>query len=52
MLKYQQNRTLINETDKTLTVFDDDQLTPLKVFDLSDGNGNPSIEQIYERVPQ
>lgn len=52
LLKYEKNRTLIDKTLKTLTVFDDDGTTPLKVFDLKDSAGNPSIIEVCERVPQ
>ena len=50
--KYDKNRTLIDENNFTLTVFDDDGTTPLKVFDLKDENGVASITKIFERIPQ
>lgn len=52
LLKYEANKTKINQTDKTLTVFDDDGITPLKVFDLKNFSGAPSITEIAERDPQ
>lgn len=52
LLKYEQNRTKLDAVNKTLTVFDDDGITPIKVFNLFDRNGNPSIEEVFERVPQ
>lgn len=51
--KYHKNRTLIDENNFTLTVFDDGSpQTPLKVFDLKDENGVASITSIFERIPQ
>lgn len=52
LLKYSRNRTRVDKTNNTLTVFDDDTLTPLRVFDLLDQSGNPSTEDISERIPQ
>lgn len=52
LVKHESNRTKIDKTAKTLTVFDDDGTTPLQVFDLLDSNGQPSIEEIAERNPQ
>ena len=51
MLKYERNRTKINSAQQTLTVYDDDCVTPLTVFRLRDSAGNPSITEICERVP-
>lgn len=50
--KFETNRTLIDETAFTLTVFDDDGVTPLDVFDLKDSAGVASYTEIFERVPQ
>jgi len=52
ILKYNKNRTKINNSTKTLTVYDDDGVTPLQIFDLKDFNGVASITEIAERVPQ
>lgn len=52
ILKYNSNRTRIDESAKTLTVYDDDNITPIKVFNLKDFNGLSSIAQIAERMPQ
>jgi hypothetical protein len=52
LLKYERNRTRIDKTAFTLTIFDDDGVTPLKVFDLKDSAGNPSIIEVCERIPQ
>ena len=52
LLKYQENRTKVNVATKTLTVYQNDGITPLKVFDLKDSLGNPSVTEIAERIPQ
>ena len=52
ILKYDQNRTRIDAIANTLTVFEDDGSTILRVYDLTDRNGVPSIAEIFERVPQ
>lgn len=52
LLKYEKNRTKIDQTAKTMTVFDDDGVTVLKVFDLKDFAGQPSITQVAERAPR
>lgn len=50
-LKYQANRTLIDKRACTLTVFEADDITPLKVFQLKDAYGSPSVTDIVERKP-
>lgn len=52
LLKYEKNRTKIDKTLKTLTIYDDDGITPIKVFDLKDANGNPSVTEVCERMPR
>lgn len=52
LLKYQENRTKVDHTAKTLTVYDNDQVTPLKIFDLKDALGVASVSDVSERVPQ
>lgn len=52
ILKYNTNRTRIDESAKTLTIYDDDDVTPIRVFNLKDFNGLASITQIAERMPQ
>lgn len=52
LLKYENNRTRIDQTAKTMTIYDNDGTTVLKVFDLKDFAGQPSITQVAERVPQ
>ena len=50
-VKYQANRTEIDAQAATLTIFDSDCVTPLRVFNLLDSDGNPSITQVCNRVP-
>jgi hypothetical protein len=52
MLKYERNRTKIDTTNATLTIYNDDGTTPLTIFNLKDHLGNPSIAEVAERVPQ
>ena len=49
--KYETNRTVVNPTTKTLTVYDDDCTTVLRVFDLLDSTGSPSTIEVCERKP-
>ena len=49
--KFDTNRTKIDENTFTLTVYDDDLVTPLQIYNLKDANGLASYEQIFERVP-
>lgn len=51
LLKYEKNRTKIDTTAATLTVYDDDCVTPLHVFNLKDHLGNPSVAEVCDRVP-
>jgi len=51
MYKYGKNRTKIDKVAKTMTIYDDDNVTPIKVFDLRDDAGVASVESIYERIP-
>lgn len=51
LLKYETNRTKIDPIAKTLTVYDDNCTTPLRVFKLLDSNGVPSIDSVCERTP-
>jgi len=52
LLKYQKNRTRVDQTAYTLTIYDDDNLTPIKVFDLRNFAGLPSLTEVAERIPQ
>lgn len=52
LLKYEKNKTKIDKSSYTLTIYDDDGITPLTIFDLKDDNGNPSIVAICERAPR
>lgn len=51
LLKYERNRTRIDPIAKTLTIYDDDCVTPLQVFDLLDAAGQPSVTEVCERKP-
>lgn len=51
LLKYDTNRTKIDETAKTLTIYDDDCTTVLRVFELLDQWGVPSTDSVCERKP-
>jgi len=52
LLKYAGNKTQIDQSTFTLTVYDNDSVTPIKVFDLKDLSGNPSITEVAERIPR
>ncbi len=52
LYKINVNRLKIDRTANTLTYYDDDQTTPLKVFDLFDINGTPNWKNILDRMPQ
>jgi hypothetical protein len=51
LLKYEKNRTKIDKTAFTLTVYDDDGTTPIRVFNLKNSLGAPSVTEVTERVP-
>ncbi len=51
ILKYDTNRTKIDDTAKTLTIYDDDCTTVLRVFSLLDQTGTPSTSSVCERKP-
>jgi len=48
--KYSTNRTKIDVNNKTLTIYDDDCATVLRVFRLLDHTGTPSITEVCERT--
>lgn len=50
--KFNFNRSKIDPTAKTLTIYDDDDTTPLVVFNLLDTNQQGSVEEVAEKVPQ
>jgi hypothetical protein len=51
LLKYDTNRTKIDPVSCTLTIYEDDCVTPLRVFQLLDTTNSPSIQQVAERKP-
>jgi len=52
LLKYQSNRTRVDRDANTLTIYEDDGVSILQVFDLLNDLGVPDSECIYERLPQ
>lgn len=52
IIKYDRNRTVLDKIEKTLTIFGDDGVTPIRVFKLRDSTGAQSITEIVERDPQ
>lgn len=52
LLKYSQNRAKVDANAKTLTLYDNDGITPLKVFKLYNNNSVLDINTVFERVPQ
>lgn len=52
LLKLEAGRTKIDPTAKTLTVYDEDCTTVLRVFELFDSTGTPSVTDVCERVPR
>jgi len=51
LLKFETNRTRIDATAKTMIIYDDDCITPLRTFSLRDGSGTPSVTDVCERTP-
>ena len=49
--QFENNRTKIDTQAKTLTVYQDDGVTPLQVFNLKDSAGIGSVTEVAERVP-
>ncbi len=49
--KYNTNRTLIDVKNRKLIIYDDDCTTILRVFDLFDSTGTPSVVEVCERRP-
>jgi hypothetical protein len=51
LLKYESNYTKIDKAAYTLTVYDDDKITALRVFALKDSTGAPSVTEVCIRDP-
>ena len=51
LLKFESNRSLIDPVAKTLTIYDDDETTPIHVFLLKDSTGSLSVDEVCERDP-
>lgn len=52
LLQVGTGRWKVNTATNTMTVYADDDLTPLFVFDLLGSDGNPNPHLVYERVPR
>lgn len=48
--KYDTNRTKIDAATNTLTIYDDDCTTPLRIFRLLDSSGASSVVEVCERT--
>lgn len=46
------NRSKIDPVAKTLTIYDDDAVTPIVIFDLLDTNQQSSTDEVAEKVPR
>jgi hypothetical protein len=51
ILQYEKGQTKLNVGAATLTVYASDNTTPIQVFNLLDALGNPSVQEVIERVP-
>ena len=51
LYKINRNRLKIDKVANTLTLYEDDQVTPLRVFNLYDQNGQANWKNILERLP-
>jgi len=49
--KFNFNRSKIDAIEKTLTVYDDDGITPIVVFSLLDTSTQPSVTEVAEKLP-
>lgn len=50
--KLNYNRSKIDSENMTLTIYDDDGVTPVRVFTLHNRNGGSSITEVFEKIPQ
>ena len=44
-------RWLVDENDKQMIFYQDDNTTEIARYDLFDRNGSASIEELFERIP-
>jgi len=51
LYKYERGRWKIDRLTNQLTIYDSDGTTPLYQFDLTDNNGDPNSDAVYERTP-
>lgn len=50
--KFNFNRSKIDPIDQTLTIYDDDNVTPIVIFDLLDTDEQPSVTEVAEKFPR
>ena len=50
--KIERNQLFIDTVANTLTIYDDDKTTALKVFDLKDATGTANTTNVFQRIPQ
>lgn len=51
LIKYQRNKSIIDPVNFTLTIYEDDGVTPLTTFNLQDDGGVASVLSIFRRIP-
>lgn len=51
LAKFTTNKTVIDASAKQLKIYDDDGSTVIATYNLTDGNGVPSVENILRRIP-
>ena len=50
--KMEKGRWKLDAATNTMTFYDEDDVTPLKVFDMKNAAGMPSVFEIFERMPR
>ena len=51
LYKYERGRWKIDRLTNQMTIYDTDGITPLFTFNLTDNNGDPNSDAVYERTP-
>ena len=51
LYKYERGRWKIDRLTNQMTIYDTDGTTPLFTFNLTDNNGDPNSDAVYERTP-
>lgn len=49
--KMHMNRSRIDPQDKTLTIYEDDGVTPMRVYSLRNRNNAHSVTEVFEKIP-